>query len=159
MQGNCLEAPSSSNIALYIADSLLKDWRPGQCVIVTDVRLMSVYSSIWLHKLYIRHHSTTRSDTMSVIWCGTEDCNLWMTDVTLQGDGAEDPELGGLDASGGQVYAEGTVLGLCVLFNSVNQIFFSFCMCTTVIKQPDVVICLYKRNCGGSEKEIVLITS
>ena len=114
VQGNCKSQPSAAELGLA-GTAGLQDWQAGQCVIVTDVRLMSVFQNLWLHGLYIRHHATTRTGTesWSVVWCGSKDCNLWMTDVTIQGDGSKDSGKGALHVSGGQVYAEGVALSQC----------------------------------------------
>lgn len=106
MQGNCSQEVSTT--VLGLSGSPLLDRLPGQCVIVTDVHLVSVKQNFWMHGLYIRHHRTARTQTDNVVvWCGTEDCNLWLTSVTVQGDGTDDPSRGGLEVNGGQLYAEG----------------------------------------------------
>jgi hypothetical protein len=79
---------------------------PGQCVIVSDLELMEPTQELWLDGLYIRHHRTNRTDTAAVIGC-FESCNLWMTTVTIQGDGSQDPTRGAIWIETGQVYAEG----------------------------------------------------
>lgn len=76
-------------------------------MIVTDVSLAISYHSLWLKNLYIRYRPTTRSDTTSILWCGSEDCNLWLIDVTLQGNSFNDPPNGAVEVAGGQMYAEG----------------------------------------------------
>ena len=81
--------------------------RPGQCVIVTDLLLLAVRQNLWMDNLYIRHHTTDRTDSTSAVWSGSKDCNLWMTSITIQGDGVGDPHLGALALVGGQLYAEG----------------------------------------------------
>ena len=94
---------------------------PGQCVIVTDVMLMDVSENLWLHNLHIRHHSSARSNTSSVIDC-LGDCSLWMTDVPIQGDGSRDPLFGGLYIYGGQVYAQGASFKKIFQRNWIHQI-------------------------------------
>lgn len=105
MQGNCTQKPSDKDLGL--SDVPVIDWKSGQCVLVTDVMLMEVYQNLWLDSLYVRHYTTPRTDTNYVVWCGTENCNLWMTSVTLQGDGIIDPVNGALFVSGGNFYGEG----------------------------------------------------
>ena len=87
----------------------LADWQPGQCVIITDVEFLLFTQNVWLHSLYIRHHRTTRTDTDVVMRCWSRNCNLWMTDVTIQGDDSEGPAFGGLVVNAGQAYASGAV--------------------------------------------------
>lgn len=108
MQGNCTSEPSS--IAFGLTGAPFIDRRPGQCLIVTDVRLFSSKQDIWIDSLYLRYHSTSRSlsdAAEDLIWCSTASCNLWMTSITLQGDGITDTKYGGMQAVGGNVYADG----------------------------------------------------
>lgn len=118
IQGNCSTEPSAGDLSLPEEDSL-DDWRPGQCMLITDVGFMYLTYNIWLDSLYIRHHRTRRSASTVVLACMSKGCNLWMTDVTLQGDGSEDPIYGGLVAAmGGQLYANGMIcnrLEYCIL--------------------------------------------
>lgn len=104
MQGKCNTKPSSEALGLT-GSAPLTDWRPGQCVIVTDVTAFDVQKTIWLDSLYIRHQNTFRTDPSSVIWCDSKDCLLWMTNVTLQGGDNADPHS--LRVIAGQMYAKG----------------------------------------------------
>lgn len=110
MQGNCISQPSEeeSNLPGKLTFS---DWKPGQCVLlVRDIRLMNTFQNICSHKMYVTRKQTRRSDAMEedvVLWCGTAECNLWMTEVTRQGSGDKDPSLGALVVSGGQAHAQG----------------------------------------------------
>lgn len=105
LQGNCTETPSPTDLGLL--GTTLQDWKIGQCVLAIDNRLISVQQNLWLDRLYIRHRRTLRSQTNKVVWCGELVCNLWLTNVTFQGDGVNDPAAGALDVLGGSVYAEG----------------------------------------------------
>jgi hypothetical protein len=105
MQGNCKSEPSAAVLGLTGPE--LTSRTLGQCVLVTDVRLMVVLHSMWLDNLYIRHRSSTRTDVTSLLACYARDCNLWLTSVTLQGDWAEYLRMGGVEVSGGQLFAKG----------------------------------------------------
>lgn len=106
LQGNCSHEPTAEQLPLY--NGAQSEWKPGQCVILTDVELVELELQLWLDNLYIRHVTTPRTDTVSVLWCVTEMCQMWMTSVTIQGDGDGDPSSGALWVTGGLVYAEGT---------------------------------------------------
>lgn len=111
MQGNCTSDPTT---ALKNASRLsLTNVRQGSCVIVTDVRFLEVYQNLWLDSLHFSHVNTRRTDTSAVLWCGSQACNLWITNVTFQGQGRNDPPNGALAVSGGQVYAEGVYAANC----------------------------------------------
>lgn len=114
MQGNCTTEKVSTATLSGLTVPSEGTLKPGQCAIMTDMRLMDVLQNLWLNNLYIRHHRTNRTDSVVVLWCGTLQCNLWLTDVSLEGDAEFDPEFGGLGVEGGQAYAEGvnTVLML-----------------------------------------------
>lgn len=107
LQGNCMTPPSPEALSLT-GRPLLTDWKPGQCVIVTDVHLMYVAQNMWLDNLFIRHTKTERGGR-PILATESESCNLWMTNVTLQGEGTMDP-VWPVFVSDGQVYAEGMSL-------------------------------------------------
>lgn len=88
----------------------LEDWQPGQCVLVTDISLMQIDTSIWLDSLHIHHQHTDRTDTESVISCESRACQLWMTNVSLKGDVKQDPLRNAIVLSGGEVYAQGLLV-------------------------------------------------
>lgn len=107
MQGNCQDSTTAADLDLT-GVAPLDTLNPGQCVILTDINLMTPKQEMWLHNLYIRRHSTIRSDDNgSIIQCVSDDCKMWLTEVTLQGDGNQDPFFGGLAVSGGQLYGDG----------------------------------------------------
>lgn len=109
-----MEPPTPENLNLT-GPTTFRDWKPGQCVIVTDATLFIIVQNMWLDNLFLRYKHTDRSDTKALIFATSKTCNLWMTNITIQGDGSEDPVWGGLSVSGGQVYAEG------VASDSVND--------------------------------------
>lgn len=115
MQGNCTGvAPPYPNLDLSHAP--LRPLLPRQCLLLADDRLMEVDSSkLWLDGLYVR--LTTPRDTSGVfdgfILVSGSGAEVWMTGVTLQGNGdkvrdCDDCGLrGSIDAA---VYAEGAGL-------------------------------------------------
>jgi hypothetical protein len=105
MQGNCKSRPSAA--ALGLTGPELRALTPGQCVLVTDLQLMHVQQNLWLDSLYMRHHTTPRTNTRSLLTCNSKDCNLWLTSVTLQGDSRRLSDRGAVYVTGGQLYAEG----------------------------------------------------
>lgn len=68
--------------------------------------MITVRQNLWLHNLYIRYSATVRSASTALVSCSGPECNLWMTDVRLQGGNIDDPLLGGLHVSAGSVYAD-----------------------------------------------------
>jgi hypothetical protein len=87
MQGNCAAAPPSA-ASLGLSGAPLLPLLPYQCLLITDMQLLQTdfNSELWLNGLYIRYRRTTRIDqpiSEFILTAG----NLWMTAVTLQGDG------------------------------------------------------------------------
>jgi hypothetical protein len=107
MQGNCSAEPSAA--ALGISGPNLVARKPGQCVLVTDVRLMKLDQNLWIDNVYIRHQTTNVTDTPNLVHCWGSYCNLWLTSVTVQGDMSRLPSHGGVEMRGGQLYAEGAI--------------------------------------------------
>ena len=105
MQGSCNSEPSAADLNLEGTKSL--DWATGQCVIVTDAALMTVVQNLWLHGLYLRYHRTTRFDQPQSILSALKGAKLWLTDVTLQGEGIQDPFVGSLWVFAAELYTEG----------------------------------------------------
>lgn len=69
---------------------------PNQCVLVTDLPLLgSTAEHLWLHNLLIRHQVSDRegsaAPTMLAVQGAAE--GLWLTHVTVQGQGNYDSEL------------------------------------------------------------------
>jgi hypothetical protein len=78
--------------------------------------LVAPSKNLWLDGLYIRQQTTSRTDTRALMWCNGEDCNLWLTSITLQGDDTYWPYYGGVGVEGGQLFAEGSTLNLVNTF-------------------------------------------
>lgn len=105
MQGNCNSPPDAEVLGIDVTNTGLGDWRTGQCVVVTNGPLLFATQNLWLHNMYIRHQGKDVFD--SVLRCVGEGCSLWMTDVTIQSDGAEESNHGVLSVNGGHMYGEG----------------------------------------------------
>jgi hypothetical protein len=114
LQGNCSSKPSVVDLDLSgVGDLFLR--KPGQCVLVTDVRFFRAEQNIWLDNLFIQHRLTDKSeDNSSLLDCLSSNCKLWLTSITLHGDINSTESLGGLGVGGGQVYAEGSEISLHV---------------------------------------------
>ena len=76
--------------------------------------IMSVFEQLWLDNLYVRLTSPRDVNFLHFL-AAYEDAELWMTGVTLQGngDGERDCDHCGIQ-SAGSVYAEGAVIPTCV---------------------------------------------
>jgi hypothetical protein len=105
MQGNC-----SSTDGLGFSEPDLISFKPGQCVLETDVAFLLATHSLWLDHLYIRQKSTSGNNTKAHLQCSSKDCKLWLTSVTLQGNLSQYPNFGGVSTHGGQLYAEGAAV-------------------------------------------------
>jgi hypothetical protein len=91
MQGNCTSPVSA--VALGLSGLDLIPRKQAQCVLVTDVQLMSLgRQNLWMDNLYIRYHMTNQSrspyateeeDSWSLVECSSSECNLWITSTTL----------------------------------------------------------------------------
>lgn len=106
LQGDCSEPPGDT-FTSTIRSTALDELKPGQCVITLDEDLMTVQQNLWLHNVFIKYSSSEMSPYGGLVTCFDADCNLWMTDVTLQGSNNHDQVLGALHVSGGSVYADG----------------------------------------------------
>jgi hypothetical protein len=108
MQGNCASEPSAISLSLPAPD--LKGRKTGQCVLVTDIRLMEIAHNLWLDNLYIRQKLTDATDESTYpgeLTCQGKSCNLWLTSVTLQGAQKLTPSFSYLAVYGGQMFASG----------------------------------------------------
>lgn len=110
MQGNC-EGVASPLPVLNANDGPLRDLLPRQCLLLVDADLLEVDDSkLWLDGLYVRLTSPRGEDGFAELIYIQPSGELWMTDVTLQGNGNSDF---GADCSNcgmdvrGSVYAEG----------------------------------------------------
>jgi hypothetical protein len=108
VQGNCKSQPSPQALAIpatSFADSLI----PGQCVLLTDVRLFVIEQNLWLDSLFIRSHSSVDNFQPLVAGRGKW-CNVWLTSVVLQGvEESSQIQTDGLSIDEGQLYAEGVL--------------------------------------------------
>lgn len=108
LQGNCSTPFLSTR--LYPRDtgsSVAAFMVEGQCFILVDMKFMDLQQQFWMHGIYIRYTATSRSlarSENSMMSCSTSDCNLWMTNVRLQGGNQRDPTQGGLEVTDGAVY-------------------------------------------------------
>jgi hypothetical protein len=109
VQGNCTSEPSA--LALGISEPALVARKPGQCVLVTEVKLFEVKQNLWMDNLYIRHHITSSTDSGTILSGNGKGCNLWLTSVTLQGGSSKPTGSSGVQFIGGIVYAEGVQTG------------------------------------------------
>jgi hypothetical protein len=116
MQGNCSSEPST--LALGLSGRDLATRTPGQCILVTDQALLRLdRQNLWLHSLHIPFRTNGQAysccDSMLLYATGTGTANLWLTSVTLQGEGNAvdpfDPSFlpGAVEVFGAQLYAEG----------------------------------------------------
>jgi hypothetical protein len=109
MQGNCAAAPPSA-ASLGLSGAALLPLLPYQCLLIADMDLLYAVSTsqLWLDGLYVRYRRTACVDEFYE-FLKTES-KMWMTAVTLQGDGdgVDDCDTCGV-CSGGQVYAEGAM--------------------------------------------------
>jgi hypothetical protein len=106
MQGNCERAPPEE-LVNDISGTELLPLKPKQCLLIAGESLMNVeQGDLWLDGLYVRQRSaeTIYSSLISVGGQGS----LWMTSVTLQGDGdgVANCQQCALDVTS-QLYAEG----------------------------------------------------
>jgi hypothetical protein len=137
MQGNCSSEPSTAALGLSGPDLLPR--RPGQCVLVTDTRFMAVKQSLWLENLYIRHHTTSSTDTHDMLNCLGQECQLWLNSVRLQEDDSQFVAGASVGVSGGQLYAEGAgLLALCTLYSVLCTVYCILSSSVFVLGLPDL---------------------
>jgi hypothetical protein len=89
MQGACTKPPPPAAAKPDLATVL-----PNQCVIQTAGKLFSfkndgVKREPWLGNLYIRLSRQAGQNGTLIEWTVAPKSQLWMTNVTLQGDGKE----------------------------------------------------------------------
>lgn len=86
IQGRCDLEPKSSLAAPLSDVAELAPFKPSQCLVVTDLDLMTVkHRSAWLDNLYIRLRRSDRSSTPLLVTVAAPG-ELYLTNVTLQGD-------------------------------------------------------------------------
>jgi hypothetical protein len=116
VQGNCTDEPDATLLGV-LSGAPLAERLPGQCVIVTDVRWLQTAEGLWLDSLLIRHQTGAAREARNQLLICESVCKLWMTDVTLQGDGQAKEKsssgdwinISGLNVFSGQLYAAGVV--------------------------------------------------
>lgn len=89
MQGNCSEAPTDELWAKHVTDSAPspRTVLPGQCVIFGTALPFSIQdSSLWVDNIYLRVGDSALFEN----WQSGTSSRLWMTNVTVQGNGATD---------------------------------------------------------------------
>jgi hypothetical protein len=123
---------------LFSADKGLLDFSTRQCLILTDNTFVSAVSKLWLSRVYVRLKEPVAERAILFAANGAPlewakplfvqakgaAGGLWMTDVTLQGDGAR--EVQGIDATVAMA-AEGSAshLFLALVIVSCNPSRFS----------------------------------
>jgi hypothetical protein len=86
--------------------------RPEQCILITYADVMDVFGDLWIDRVYLRLKRLFRDNVPRMIEA-LDSARLWMTNVTLQGDGNADRNCQGLFVSG-SVYAEGLPLKIAL---------------------------------------------
>lgn len=79
----------------------LRDLQPGQCLLLAAYNLMTVMDRLWLDALRVRLTSL-RDDELQQLLASAPGSELWMTKVTLQGNGDGECDCGscGVGTSG-----------------------------------------------------------
>jgi hypothetical protein len=118
LQGNCTLDPVTMDLSLTGPAELVSR-SPQQCILVTDIQVLSAQQSLWLNNLYIRFSATNRTQETFLLDCLGSNCNLWLNSITLQGQVAqlydERPEQefhAAVAVVGGQLYAQGVCFRL-----------------------------------------------
>jgi hypothetical protein len=115
MQGNCAKPPPA-----IAGQPPLQTLLPKQCVIQTPGTLLKFPSDSakrepWIGNLYIRLTRQGGANSTLMEWTPAPKSKLWMTNVTLQGDGKK--ECNGIRANGAPFLWAGTFLhNLSALF-------------------------------------------
>lgn len=87
MQGNCVDPPPSA-VALQLSGNGLAPRRGNQCVLTTPVDTIQVNAgNVWLDSLYLRLRTTGVTFSYPGLISSTAAGRLWMTNITMQGDG------------------------------------------------------------------------
>lgn len=114
LQGNCtdLPAPTHGSLGLLASSAPLRSLKPHQCVILSDNSPFQVsFADLWIENVYVRM-VTPSSGALDPLLTA-ERSSVWMTNVTLQGDGdkSTDCTLCGFSAFGSsKLYAEGVLI-------------------------------------------------
>lgn len=87
VQGNCLDPPPSA-VALQLSGDGLAPRLGNQCILTTPADTLHVSAgNVWLDHLYLRLRATGVADTHINLISANKAGRLWMTNVTVQGDG------------------------------------------------------------------------
>jgi hypothetical protein len=108
LQGDCRWKPRLRDFNLFTEDKALLDISTRQCLILTDNTFVSAVSKLWLNRLYLRLKEPANVPLAAngaplelpkplFVQANGAAGGLWMTDVTMQGDGAR--EVQGLDTT------------------------------------------------------------
>lgn len=90
VQGNCADPPPSA-VALQLSGDGLAPRLGSQCILTTPADTLHVSAgSVWLDRLYLRLRATGVADPLINLVSANKAGRLWMTNVTMQGDGDRD---------------------------------------------------------------------
>lgn len=141
MQGNCSHAPP---LALDQLDSVmhvpLRDMNPGQCLVLVGSGFIELFNfDLWLDNLYLRLHKAGPDDNSNSMKALVDGHNggLWITNVTMQGDGDNRTDCRDCGAAflSSVAYIEG----------SIPVMFFAYVRC---VLQASCRICASALNRG-----------
>lgn len=130
-QGNCTTVPTLGSLG-YDESSLLplRTLKSGQCVMLSMHALFSVSGiPMWLDSVYLRMLPSPGSYLPPIL--STSDTSLWMTNVSLQGDGdgvKDCPVCGFIASDQSDVFAKGAIYHYC----------FSLPLCLRQFGVPEV---------------------
>ena len=91
MQGSCgnVPAPTEGELGLEASSAPLRPLLPGQCLLLVDTFFMRAYKKkepLWLDGLYVRW-GAPRNATLKLRGIAVNQALVWMTNVTMQGNG------------------------------------------------------------------------
>ena len=137
LQGDCPFQPKRTSFNLLGQQPLL-DVKMRQCLIVTDNHFVTAVSKLWISNVYVRLAQTAdggapQEQPQAVLVRTLGDAGgLWMTDVTLQGDGAR--EVQGVSADSSLV-VEGSALPLHMTTGSLGATMAAQTLIHLIIQQ------------------------
>ena len=114
MQGNCSAVPPSEDLLrLPEGSAPLQPLNQQQCVLIVSGSLFSVdESSLWFDNIYVRARVEPDSDPFQEFLEIRDEGRVWMTNVTMQGDGTKKQickECGVEAIYDAKLYAQGSV--------------------------------------------------
>lgn len=91
MQGNCSAVPPSQDLLLLPEGAApLQPLKQQQCVLIVSGNLFTVdESDLWMDNIYVRARVEPDSDPFQEMLEMRDEARVWMTNVTLQGDGTK----------------------------------------------------------------------